>query len=176
MGSHIFQRLLQDPKTCCVIAPIPQNNQNLWSGERCPSALRHFCSLSSTHASLSACFIARPGLLYGAFYKRRLGHTTGCQIIGRCERAQAHFTNCIYLYWLGNRTVNSGWLDFILIFTTCLTWPLAMCLATKSLSSAIYNMWGFLTVDRNHIAQFCFCCTHPHFSVEGKIIPQCIQI
>lgn len=62
VGNHI----LKDPKTCCVIAQIPQNSQRLWS----LSALRHFCSLSSTHASLSARSIARPGLLYRTFYKR----------------------------------------------------------------------------------------------------------
>lgn len=143
MGNHTFQRLSQGPRTCCMIAQIPQNNQHLWSGERCPFVLRHFCSLSSTHASLSAHFIARPGLLYRAFYKRRLEHATGCQIVERHEWAQVHYTNCIYLHWLGNRAVNSGWLDFILIFTACLMWPLTMCLAPRSLSSAIYNTWRF---------------------------------
>lgn len=94
------------------------------------------------HTCITHCMLhCKPDLLYRAFCKRRSGHTTGCQVVGRWERAQVHSTNCICLYWLGNRTVNSGWLDFILIFTTCLTWHLTMCLAPRSLSSTIYNVW-----------------------------------
>lgn len=101
------------------------------------------CSPSSIHASLSACFIARPALSYGACCKGRLGHTTRCQIVERSEWARVRYTDCIDLYWRGNRAVNSRQLDFILIFTTCLMWPLTMCLASSSLGSAIFNTRGF---------------------------------
>lgn len=107
---------------------------------------------SSTHASsLSTCFVVRPRLLDGVFYKRKLRATLWKEVNTYRSIIQTA-SNCPE-----EQAVNTAQLDFILTFPIAYfdhsqrSWSQVV-----SVLQFIIGVGFFLTHHRNHIVQFHF--------------------